>query len=232
VRVSANLAPGVGLGEVLGSSQKYLSEINKMPMGMHYSVAGQTEDLQDLQTSFVTAIGFGVLFIYLILASLYGSFVTPITILVAFPLALSGAFLALFLFHETFSIFAILGIFLLIGVAGKNSILLVDFARQEIARGKSRSEAIIAAGVTRLRPILMTSFALIAGTLPVAIGLTQASKQKTGMGIAIIGGLVSATVLTLLVVPAVFSYLDRFRIWSKGKMAKLAGVQSIDGEKR
>ncbi len=224
VRVSANLAPGVGLGAVLDGSTKFMTEVDKMPEGMRFSVAGQTEDLQDLQKSFVSAIGFGILFIYLILASLYGSFVTPITILVAFPLALSGAFVGLYLFNETFSIFAILGIFLLIGVAGKNSILLVDFARQEIARGLTRNEAIIAAGVTRLRPILMTSFALIAGTLPVAIGLTQAAKQKTSMGIAIIGGLVSATVLTLLVVPAVFSYIDRYRVWSKSKLTKIAGV--------
>jgi HAE1 family hydrophobic/amphiphilic exporter-1 len=225
VRISANTAPGVGLGDVFADSVNYLTKTNPLPAGMHFSSAGQTENLEELQTSFLTAIGFGVMFIYLILASLYGSFVTPLTILIAFPLALSGAFLALFLFHETFSIFAILGVFLLIGVAGKNSILLVDFARQEIARGKSRSEALIAAGVTRLRPILMTSFALIAGTIPVAIGLNEASKQRSSMGVAIIGGLISATILTLVVVPAVFSYLDRYRIWSRNLMARITGVK-------
>ena len=108
---------------------------------------------------------------------------------------------------------------MLLGVAGKNSILLVDFANQRMAAGQSRSEAILAAGTARLRQILMTSFALIAGTMPVAIGLSEASKTRTSMGWTIIGGVVSSTFLTLIVVPANFSYLDRFRVWSKGFLA-------------
>lgn len=224
VRVTAYTAPGVGVGDVLLDAQKYVTETNKMPDGMRYGVAGSSEELESLQTSFVTSVGFGILFVYLILASLYGSFITPIAIIIAFPLALCGAFLALYLTGETFSIFAILGVFLLIGVAGKNSILLIDYARQQMAIGKTRAEAIVQAGVTRLRPILMTSFALIAGTIPVAIGLNEASKQRTGMGIAIVGGLITSTLLTLIVVPAIFSYIDRFRVWSKTKLAKMAGV--------
>lgn len=224
VRVTAYTAPGVGVGDVLIDAHKYVTETNKMPEGMRYGVAGSSEELENLQASFATTIGFGILFVYLILTSLYGSFVTPISILIAFPLALCGAFLALYITGETFSIFAILGVFLLIGVSGKNSILLIDYARQQMALGKTRSEAIVLAGVARLRPILMTSFALIAGTLPVAIGLNEASKQRTGMGIAIVGGMVTSTLLTLIVVPAIFSYVDRFRIWSKTKLAKIAGV--------
>lgn len=228
VRITANTAPGVGVGDVLKDAQTYLDQTNKLPAGMRWAVAGQSEDLEGLQTSFVTALGFGIMFIYLILASLYGSFVTPVTILIAFPLAMCGAFVALFIAHETFSIFAILGMFLLIGVSGKNSILLLDYARQQIALGKTRTEAIIEAGATRLRPILMTSFALIAGTVPVAIGLNEASSQRTGMGYAIIGGMVSSTILTLVVVPAVFSYVDRYRVWSKGLLAKIFGVNAAD----
>ena len=110
---------------------------------------------------------------------------------------------------------------MLISVSGKNSILLVDFANHLIEQGKSRTEALVLAGKMRLRPILMTSFALIAGTLPVAIGLSESSAQRTSLGVAVIGGLISSTVLTLIVVPAVFSYIDRFRIWAKGKLAKL-----------
>jgi HAE1 family hydrophobic/amphiphilic exporter-1 len=110
---------------------------------------------------------------------------------------------------------------MLIAVAGKNSILLIDFTNHLIEKGYSRRDALIAAGKIRLRPILMTSFALIAGTLPVAIGLSEVSKPRTGMGVAIISGLISSTILTLIVVPAVFSYIDRFRVAAKSKMSKV-----------
>ena len=110
-----------------------------------------------------------------------------------------------------------IGVILLLGVATKNSILLVDTANQLIDEGMERSAALVKSGTMRLRPILMTTFALIAGMLPVAIGLNEASKQRTGMGIAIIGGLVSSTLLSLVVVPASFTYIDRFRLWIKSK---------------
>ncbi|MCB1068626.1 MAG: efflux RND transporter permease subunit, partial [Simkania sp.] len=186
-----------------------------------YNWAGNVENSAELGSSAIVAVGFAVAIIYLILASLYGSFVTPVTILTALPLALSGAFYALYLANEVMSIFATLGIFLLLGVSGKNSILLVDFANQMIAEGKSRTDAIIAAGKARLRPILMTSFALIAGAMPIAIGLNEASKMRTGMGWAIVGGLISSTLLTLIVVPAIFSYIDRYRVWSKSLMSRI-----------
>ena len=222
VQIQAGLAPGVGLSNVAKDIEKYLNEgENKLPAGMRYNWAGDVENSADLGSSAVIAVGFAIVLIYLILCSLYSSFVTPVTILSALPLALSGAFYALYLANEVMSIFAILGIFLLLGVSGKNSILLVDFANQMIGEGKSRTDAIIAAGKARLRPILMTSFALIAGTMPIAIGLNEASKMRTAMGWAIVGGLISSTLLTLIVVPAIFSYVDRYRVWSKGLMAKI-----------
>jgi HAE1 family hydrophobic/amphiphilic exporter-1 len=222
VQIQAGVASGVGLGNVSKDIEKYLNEgENKLPPGMRYNWAGDVENSADLGSSAVLAVGFAVVLIYLILCSLYASFVTPVTILSALPLALSGAFYALFIANEVMSIFAILGIFLLLGVSGKNSILLVDFANQMMGEGKSRTEAIIAAGKARLRPILMTSFALIAGTMPIAIGLNEASKMRTAMGWAIVGGLISSTLLTLIVVPAIFSYVDRYRVWSKGLMAKI-----------
>lgn len=213
IQITASVAPGVGLSAVVGDINKMLSEGDlKLPPSLRYSFAGEAENMQDLISSTVIALGFAILFIYLILASLYESFITPITIMVALPLALSGAFLGLYLMNETISIFAILGLFMLIGVAGKNGILLVDYAQQMMEeRGMNRHQALIEAGKTRLRPILMTSFALIAGTLPIAIGLSEASKARTGMGVAIIGGLISSTLLTLIVVPAVFVYVDRFK---------------------
>jgi HAE1 family hydrophobic/amphiphilic exporter-1 len=157
------------------------------------------------------AMGLGILFIYLVLASLYESFITPFTILLALPLAVVGAMLALFVTQKSIDLFSLIGIIMLLGVVAKNSILLVDYMNQQLEAGMDRTKAILLAGRTRLRPILMTSFALIGGTIPIAIGLNEASAQRTSMGIAIIGGLISSTVLTLIVVPAAFGYVDDFR---------------------
>ena len=110
---------------------------------------------------------------------------------------------------------------MLLGIATKNSILLVDYSNHLLSEGWKLKDAIIEAGKVRLRPILMTSIALIAGMLPVAIGLNEASKQRTSMGVAIVGGLISSTALTLLVVPAVYAYVDRFRVWSSGSLKKI-----------
>ncbi len=221
IQISANLASGVGLGNVMQDTiAKFEDPKNKLPSDIRYSFVGDSENMQEMLDSMGFALLIAVIFIYLILTSLYESFITPFTILLALPLALCGTSFALFAANESMNIFTILGIFLLIGVSGKNSILLIDFANQLIAQGKTRSEALIEAGKVRLRPILMTSFALIFGTLPVAIGLNESSAQRTAMGVAIIGGLISSTFLTLIVVPAVFSYIDRFRLWSKSNLQK------------
>lgn len=226
IQVTASLAPGVGLGEVVDDLVKSMTiGESALPTSVRYSFAGDAENMSELVTSTVLALGFAILFIYLILASLYESFITPITIMVALPLALSGAFFALFVMNETLTLFAVFGFFMLIGVAGKNGILLVDYTNQMMAEGRTRAEALVIAGKTRLRPILMTSFALIAGTLPVAIGLNEASKSRTAMGVAIIGGMISSTILTLIVVPAVFTYVDRFRVWANKLGAKLTSTK-------
>jgi len=215
IQITAGTAPGVGLSDVTNDVIRSMSEgENKLPPGVRFSFSGEAENTAELMTSVVLALGFAIMFIYLILASLYESFITPITIMVALPLALSGAFVSLYVTGEVMSLFAIFGFFMLIGVAGKNGILLVDYANQKMAEGMNRADALVLAGKTRLRPILMTSFALIAGTLPVAIGLNPASKTRTAMGVAIIGGLILSTILTLIVIPAIFTYIDRFRVWS------------------
>lgn len=214
IQITAALAPGAGLSAVVNDIVKYMTVGDTtIPSDVRYSFAGDAENMQELATSTLIALAFATLFIYLILASLYESFITPITIMMTLPLALSGAFLGLFLFNQMLTMFAVFGFFMLIGIAGKNGILLVDYTKHRMDQGVDRAEALVEAGKARLRPILMTSFALIAGTLPVAIGLNEASKTRTAMGVAIIGGMVSSTVLTLIVVPAVFTYVDRFRIW-------------------
>lgn len=226
VQVQADIAPGAGMGDVMSDISKMFEKGGdlELPAGMRYAYVGQAENFQELASSMLLAMGFGVLFIFLVLASLYESFVTPFTIMLALPLAMCGSFFALFITGASLNIFSMIGTIMLLGVATKNSILLVDYANQLIAQGMTRSQAMIKAGRTRLRPILMTTFALVAGTVPIALGLNEASRQRTSMGIAIIGGLISSTLLTLLVVPAAFSFIDRFRIYSRDKLSRLFGV--------
>ena len=230
VQISGDITPGAGIGDVMTQVTKILQEEIKLPPGFRFAFVGQAESFKELGESVALAMGFGVLFIFLVLASLYESFVTPLTIMLALPLAICGSFVALFVTQESLNIFSMIGTIMLLGVATKNSILLVDYANQLIAEGVDRSTAVIKAGRTRLRPILMTTMALIAGTLPVALGLNEASRQRTSMGVAIIGGLISSTLLTLIVVPAAFSFIDRFRIWSKSRMSRLVGATPGVGE--
>jgi HAE1 family hydrophobic/amphiphilic exporter-1 len=214
VQISADIAPGAGLGDIMKDVDKLFAEQVKLPPGMRYAFLGQGENFQELGQSIVLALGMGLLLIFLVLASLYESFITPFTIMLALPLAMCGSFFALYLFGQSLNIFSMIGSIMLMGVATKNSILLVDYTNQLIAQGMDRAEAIKKAGKTRLRPILMTTMALIAGTFPIALGLNEASRQRSSMGVSIIGGVISSTLLTLVVIPAAFTYIDRFRIWS------------------
>lgn len=222
IQISADIAPeGPGLGGALADIKNILSNEIKLPTNMRYQFAGQAENFQELMTNMIVAGGLGIMFIYFVLASLYESFITPFTIMLVLPLALCGAFYALAITGSTLDLFSMIGCIMLLGVATKNSILLVDYANQQVQQGLSLYDAIIASGKSRLRPILMTSFALIAGMIPLAIGLNEASKQRTSMGIAVIGGLISSTLLTLVVIPAAYSYIERFRVWSGSIMKKI-----------
>lgn len=223
IAITANLGPDGQLGNATAEIEQILANEIKPPLGMTYKFEGQAQDFKDLITNMSIALGLGVLFIFLVLASLYESFVTPFTILLALPLAISGAFIGLFVFNKSIDIFSIIGLILLMGVVAKNSILLVDYTNHMLKEGLNINEALIKACRTRLRPILMTSLALIAGTLPIAIGMTELGAQRQSMGVAIIGGVISSTFLTLLVVPAAFGYVDNFRVWSGAKLAKLRG---------
>ncbi len=226
IQVQADITPGYGMGDVMKQIDvMFASDPElKLPTGMRYGYVGQAENFKELGESMATAMGFGLLFIFLVLASLYESFVTPFTIMLALPPAISGALIALAITGQSLNIFSMIGVIMLLGVAVKNSVLLVDYANQLVREGMDRSQAIIRAGRVRLRPILMTSVALIAGTVPIALGLNEASRQRTSMGIAIIGGLIASTLVTPIVVPAAFSFVDRFRVWSNRRMKQLFGV--------
>ncbi len=222
IQINADMAPNAGMGQVMSDIDKMLADGElKLPHGMRYAFVGQAENFKELGESMVIAIGLGMLFIYLVLSSLYESFAVPFTIMIAIPLAFVGSGIALFISQQSINIFSMIGIVMLFGVATKNSILLVDYANQKVAEGIDRSTALIMAGKTRLRPILMTTMALIAGSIPIALGLNEASRQRTSMGVAIIGGLISSTLLTLFVVPATYSYVDRFRHWAGAKLGAI-----------
>ena len=213
IALTANLGNGGSLGTITTQIEKILKDELPPPTGVEYSFVGQAEDFKDLISNMLMAVFLGVLFIYLVLASLYESFVTPLTILLALPLAISGAFLGLLMTGKTIDIFSIIGLIMLLGVVAKNSILLVDYANLLIQQGVSINDALLQSTRARLRPILMTSLALIAGTLPIAIGLTELGTQRQSMGIAIVGGVITSTLLTLIVVPAAYGYVERFRLW-------------------
>jgi HAE1 family hydrophobic/amphiphilic exporter-1 len=228
IQIGADIAPnGPGMGAAMDDVKKIMETEIKLPPDMKYMFVGQAESFQELISSVLVAALLGILLIYLVLASLYESFVTPMTILLVLPLAACGAFFALLITGESLNIFSMIGCIMLLGVATKNSILLVDYTNQLLDEGRTMSEAVIEAGRVRLRPILMTTLALIAGMLPIAIGLNEASKQRTAMGVAVVGGLISSTLLTLVVVPAAFSYFERFRRWSLKKAHKLAKIEGL-----
>ncbi len=214
IQISADVNPkGPGLGFALQDVTRILKEEIKLPPGVSFGFYGQAERFKELIGNMIAASGLGILFIYFVLSSLYESFVTPFAIMLVLPLAAIGAFFGLLISQTTLDLYSMIGCVMLLGLATKNSILLVDYINHLMKDGVERSEAIVRACRTRLRPILMTSLALIAGMVPVAIGLNEASKQRTSLGVAVIGGTISSTILTLVLIPATFIYFDRLKNW-------------------
>jgi multidrug efflux pump subunit AcrB len=185
---------------------------------MTYEFVGQAEDMSDLMTSMVVAVVLAIIFTFMILASLYESPIVPITIMTAIPLAIVGAFFALWTTGQQLDVFSMISLLMLLGLVTKNSILLVDFILQMRAKGMSRTDAIVEAGRVRLRPILMTTLALVAGLVPMVLTFSELSNYRSGMGWAQIGGLTSSLFLTLLVVPASYGYIDDLRLWFRRKL--------------
>ena len=236
IMITGQLSPGGALGGAIDSATQIVRNI-QLPPGVTYKFVGQAEDLGDLLVAMLEAVGLAVLFTYMILASLYESPIIPLTIMLAIPLAIVGAFLALFIGQQivptlSLNIFSMVALIMLLGLVTKNSILLVDYALQMMRKGHPRDEALKMAGKVRLRPILMTTFALIAGMLPVALALTEVGKFRQSMGVAIEGGLISSLLLTLVIVPSVFGYVDDFRLWLTRIFEKLNAKPVVLGEKK
>ena len=221
IMISGQLGPGGALGDITEKAKKIMQGTD-LPPGVSYNFIGQAEDLGDLVTSMLLAVGLALLFTYMILASLYESPILPLTIMMSIPLAIVGAFIALAVTGQTLNIFSMISLVMLMGLVTKNAILLVDYIVQMEKKGMPRDEAIKRAGKIRLRPILMTTFALISGMIPTALALTEVGKFRQSMGVAVIGGLISSLVLTLVIVPSVYGYVDDFRLWLR-RMAGLGG---------
>ncbi len=199
-------AEGRPAGDVGKDVQKAINRVT-LPPGYRFNVGGQQENQDESFSAALGALGLAVIFIYLILASQFGSFIQPIAIMVSLPLSLAGVFIALLITGTTLNLFSIIGFIMLMGLVTKNAILLVDFTNQGLREGKPLKQALFDAGQVRLRPILMTTTAMIFGMLPMALGLGNGGEIQAAMGRAVIGGIITSTLLTLVVVPVLYTYL-------------------------
>ena len=206
-------------GEVGDDVQK-LVKATVLPPGYSFDVGGQTKEQAEAFGAMLGAMGLAVVFIYIVLASQFGSFLQPIAIMASLPLALIGVMLALLVTRSTLNVFSMIGLVMLMGLVTKNAILLVDFANHARKAGATVAEALLQAGLTRMRPIMMTTAAMVFGMLPLALALDEGGELQASMGRAIIGGVITSTMLTLVVVPVIYSYLVRDRRAVRAKAAQ------------
>jgi HAE1 family hydrophobic/amphiphilic exporter-1 len=221
VSISANVS-GRSAGEVSADITKAMDSI-QLPPGYSYKFSGSTKDMAESFSYAVSALVMAILFIYMILASQFKSFLQPLALMTALPLTLIGVVLALMMFNSTLSMFSIIGVVMLMGLVTKNAILLVDFAIRsredtvdangQTVPGLPRSEALLLAAKVRLRPILMTTLAMIFGMVPLAFALSEGSETRAPMGQAVIGGVITSSLLTLVVVPVMYCYMDDLAVW-------------------
>ncbi len=213
VAVNANVF-GRAAGEVSADIRKTLDEIT-MPPGYSYQFGGSTKNMSESAGYAASALALAVIFIYMILASQFKSFLQPLALMTALPLTLIGVVLALLMFRSTLSMFSVIGVIMLMGLVTKNAILLVDFAIRSREDGMERYDALLLAAKVRLRPILMTTLAMIFGMVPLAFALSEGSEQRAPMGQAVIGGVITSSLLTLVVVPVAYCYMDDLANWFK-----------------
>ena len=216
VYVQANTS-GRSVGEISQDINRAVATM-QLPQGYSISQGGEVEDQQKVFGSIMAALGLAVLLMYLVLVMQFGSFLDPIAIMISLPLSLIGVVLALLVTGSTLNIMSMIGVILLMGIVAKNAILLIDFAKWGQEQGMDRRTAIVEAGRTRLRPIMMTTLALIAGMIPVALGVGEGADFRAPLGRAVIGGTITSTLLTLLVIPTIYDTLDDMRLWVRKKV--------------
>ena len=230
VAVNANVH-NRSAGEVSGDIRKALDSM-AFPPGYRYQFGGSTKNMAESFSYAISALLLAVVFIYMILASQFKSFVQPLALMTALPLTLIGVVLALLMFGSSLSMFSIIGVIMLMGLVTKNAILLVDFAiraredhtneQGQPAPGMSRHDALLMAARVRLRPILMTTLAMIFGMVPLAFAISEGSEQRAPMGQAVIGGVITSSLLTLVVVPVVYCYMDDLAQWARRLLGRKA----------
>jgi HAE1 family hydrophobic/amphiphilic exporter-1 len=219
ITVEAN-TEGRPLSDVVRDIMNRVPAAVTFPAGYSLRQGGETEDQTEIFTQMVVAIGVAVMLMYFVLVVQFGSFLEPFAILLSLPLSLIGVMLALLVTGETLNIMSMIGVVLLMGIVAKNAILLIDFAKWSEEAGMERREALIQAGRVRLRPILMTTFALIAGMVPVALGSGEGGDFRAPLGIAVIGGVLTSTLLTLLVIPTVYETMADARDWLGSRLRR------------
>ena len=208
---AATIAASLSEGKTIGDGVKAMDVIAKKLLDASYqtSLAGASRDYAESSSNILFAFGLALMLIYLVLAAQFESFVDPLIIMITVPLALAGALLSLFVFNQTLNIFSEIGMIMLIGLVTKNGILIVEFANQKREEGMTKMEAILHAAQQRLRPILMTSLATSLGALPIALGLGASSTSRIPLGIVVVGGILFSLVLTLFIIPAIYSFLSK-----------------------
>jgi multidrug efflux pump subunit AcrB len=220
--VSAGLTPGRSIGDGIDAMDKIAAKV--LDDSFSTDLGGESRDFKESSSNTLFAFGLALLLVYLILAAQFESFIDPFIIILTVPMAVAGALLSLWLFGQTWNIFSQIGTIMLIGLVTKNGILIVEFANQLKEQGKPVHEAIREAAAARLRPILMTSLAIALGALPIALALGAAATSRIGMGVVIVGGTLFSLILTLFVIPAIYS------MWSKEH--KKADAAFTEAEKK
>jgi len=226
--ISFNLPPGKSLSDATAAIYETMATLG-MPSTIHGSFQGTAQQFQDSTKDEPLLILAALAAVYIVLGILYESYIHPITILSTLPSAGIGALLALLLFNTEFSIIALIGVILLIGIVKKNAIMMVDFAIDASRHGaKTSREAIEEACLLRFRPIMMTTAAALLGALPLAFGTGEGSEMRAPLGIAIVGGLIVSQLLTLYTTPVVYLYMDRLRVWGEARKARRGPPEGLE----
>jgi HAE1 family hydrophobic/amphiphilic exporter-1 len=219
VAVGASLDNSRALGEVTTDALKAVKDLN-MPAGYNVELAGDTQLQNDSFSSFGIALSVGFLLMYMLMAALFESLLYPLAVMFSVPVSLFGAFTALVIFHENLGLFSLIGLIMLMGLVTKNAILVIDFTEKKRAEGMNRREALLHAAPIRLRPILMTSATLVVSMIPLAFKLTVGAESRASIGAVVMGGMLSSTLLSLVLVPVVYSTLDDLKQFFGGLLGR------------
>ena len=209
VYAGVDVKSGRTVGQVNADIDKII-QATVLPPGYRFDIGGAAQDQDDIFGNIGSALGLALIFIYIVLASQFGSFLQPLAIMASLPLSLIGVMISLKVFHSTINIFSLIGLIMLMGLVTKNAILLVDFANHARKAGATLAEAVLTAGQIRMRPIIMTTAAMVFGMFPLALALDEGGEMQAPMGRAIIGGVITSTLLTLVVVPVIYAYIEQW----------------------